>query len=1067
MRNNQPVTDREVLLRDDAMIVSKTDLKGQITYANSDFVEISGFTMNELLGQPHNIVRHPDMPVEAFDDLWKTLKAGRPWTGYVKNRCKNGDYYWVEANATPMWQGTQVVGYMSLRRKPSRAAVAAHETAYRLFREGRAKGLAIKNGQAVSTGLWGRTKRFFADMSLAKKIILACAAAFILVMGGLDIVLGNYMAQSLEKEGLQGLSDKLSSIRAMVDVRAKALNKESARLNDVFAGYFGESFSLEGEAEAPVLKNGATVINQRTQEVDRFTAVTGAVATVFARKGDDFLRVTTSVKRENGERAVGTLLGKESPAYAPLLAGQRYIGKAKLFGMDYYTSYSPIKGRDGQVIGATFIGLDISDEIRELKAHIRAVKAGTSGYFYVLDSKPGKDAGTLIVHPAKEGENIYGAKDSEGHEFIREMIEKKQGVIRYPWLNKELGDTQARVKVVVYENYGDWNWLIGGGTYIDEFEHLARNLQQVLALASLAIVLLLVFLIYSLIKRVVNRPLDTVLETFRTISGGDYTTTIPIAKNDELGQVFQGLQSMQTLMGYEVAESKRRADETLRIKIALDNVSTGVMIADTGRTIIYANKSVQQILKGAEADIRKQLPNFCADQMMGVNIDTFHKNPAHQAQLLSTFTSTYTANLEIGGRFLRVTASPVINEHNERLGAVAEWLDRTGEVMVEQEVARIVDGAKNGDFEQRLELAGKEGFIRQLADGLNQLSEVTSTGLSDVARVLKSVAQGDLTQTIDADYSGIFGQLKDDTNTTVMRLQEVLGQIRDASEAINTAAKEIAAGNQDLSSRTEEQASSLEETSSSMEELNTTVKQNAENAKQANELAKASNAVATKGGEMVKRVVSTMSDIQGSSKKIVDIIGVIDSIAFQTNILALNAAVEAARAGEQGRGFAVVATEVRNLAQRSATAAKEIKTLIAESVDKVEGGAKLVKEAGDTMDDVVTSFQKVADLVTDIANASREQSSGIEQVTQAVGQMDEVTQQNAALVEEAAAAAESLEEQARALVQSVGMFKLAEGQGSGPPLKTVKHTAAPRLAGPARAMKKLPPSDPEEEWAEF
>ena len=1026
MRNNQPVTDREVQLRDDIMIVSTTDLKGQITYANKDFLEVSGFTMDELIGQPHNIVRHPDMPADAFEDLWRTLKAGRPWTGFVKNRTKSGDYYWVEANATPIWQGSQVIGYMSLRRKPTRSAVAAHEAAYRLFREGRARGLTIRNGQAVSTGLVGRTRRIFADMSLAKKMMLACAAALVLVMGGLDIVLGNYMAGSLEQEGLQGLSDKLQSIRAMVEVRAKGLSKEAARLNSIFAGYYGENFALGGESEGlPLLKNGATVLNQRSVEVDRFTAVTGAVATVFARKGDELLRVTTSVKKENGERAVGTPLAHEHPAYARLLAGEQYLGRANLFGKDYYTSYTPIKGNDGKVIGATFIGLDISGEISELKAQIRAVKAGTSGYYYVIDASPGKDAGTLIVHPAKEGENILASKDADGREFIKEMLAKKQGTIRYPWLNKELGDSAARLKVVVYESYGEWNWLIGGGTYLDEFESLARNLQKLLAAASLAIVLLLVALIYGLIQRVVNRPLKTVLETFRTISGGDYTKRISIAANDELGQVFQGLQAMQTRMGYEVAESKRRADETLRIKIALDNVSTGVMIADPGRTIIYANKSVQRILKGAEADIRKQLPNFSAEQMVGVNIDTFHKNPAHQAQLLATFTSTYTANLEIGGRFLRVVASPVINEQGERLGAVAEWLDRTAEVNVEQEVAQIVEAAKNGDFEQRLSLAGKEGFIRQLAEGLNQLSEVTSSGLSDVARVLKSVAQGDLTQTIEADYSGIFGQLKEDTNSTVARLMEVLGQIREASEAINTASQEIAAGNQDLSSRTEEQASSLEETSSSMEELNTTVKQNAENAKQANELAKTSNAVATRGGEMVKRVVATMSDIQTSSKKIVDIIGVIDSIAFQTNILALNAAVEAARAGEQGRGFAVVATEVRNLAQRSATAAKEIKTLIAESVDKVEGGAKLVREAGDTMDDVVTSFQKVANLVTDISNASREQSSGIEQVTQAVSQMDEVTQQNAALVEEAAAAAESLEEQARGLVQAVGLFKLS------------------------------------------
>ncbi|MBI5921333.1 MAG: Cache 3/Cache 2 fusion domain-containing protein, partial [Betaproteobacteria bacterium] len=735
MRNNLPVTNTEVQLRDDIMIVSTTDLKGQITYVNKDFLEVSGFTEAELMGEPHNIVRHPDMPVEAFEDLWKTLKAGRPWTGFVKNRCKNGDYYWVEANATPMWQGTEVVGYMSLRRKPSRAAVEAHEAAYRLFREGKAKGLAIENGMAVSTAPLGRIQRLFANMALSKKMILACAVMFFLVMASLTLVLGNYMAAELEQDGLQGLSDKLHSIRAMVEVRAKALNKETARLNDVFSSYFVEAYSLEGDSESPVLKNGSIAINQRTVEVDRFTSVTGAVATVFARKGDDLVRVSTSVKKENGERAVGTPLSKEHPGYTKLMAGERYVGKAKLFSKDYYTSYTPIKDKEGKVIGATFIGLDISPEITALKEHIRAVKAGSTGYFYVIDSTPGKDAGTLIVHPAKEGANIYTSKDADGNEFIREMIEKKQGTIRYPWLNKELGDTTARIKVVVYENFGEWNWLIGGGTYTDEFERLARNLKYSLAGASLFIVLILTFLIYWLVRSIVNKPLITVLDSFRTISGGDYTTRIPIAKNDEIGRVFQGLQAMQTRMGFEVAESKRRADETLRIKIALDNVSTGVMIADTDRNIIYTNKAVEKMLKIAESDIRAQLPDFSADKLIGTNIDTFHKNPAHQANLLKTFTSTYIANMTIGVRHMRVTASPVINEQNVRLGAVAEWLDRTGEVSIEHEVARIVEGAKRGDFEQRLSLEGKEGFFKQLAEGLNNLAEVTSNGLQDVARV--------------------------------------------------------------------------------------------------------------------------------------------------------------------------------------------------------------------------------------------------------------------------------------------------------------------------------------------
>jgi len=256
----------------------------------------------------------------------------------------------------------------------------------------------------------------------------------------------------------------------------------------------------------------------------------------------------------------------------------------------------------------------------------------------------------------------------------------------------------------------------------------------------------------------------------------------------------------------------------------------------------------------------------------------------------------------------------------------------------------------------------------------------------------------------------------------------IVGEVRDTTDMITTASKEIAAGNSELSQRTEQQASSLEETASSMEELTSTVKQNAENAKHANQLAATASDIAVKGGQAVGDVVQTMASISTSSKKIVDIISVIEGIAFQTNILALNAAVEAARAGEQGRGFAVVASEVRNLAQRSAAAAKEIKTLIGDSVDKVDAGSKQVDQAGATMSEIVTAVKRVTDIMAEIAAASDEQSTGIEQVNQAIIQMDEVTQQNAALVEEAAAAAESMQEQANNLFAAVSVFKVAGGK---------------------------------------
>ena len=318
--------------------------------------------------------------------------------------------------------------------------------------------------------------------------------------------------------------------------------------------------------------------------------------------------------------------------------------------------------------------------------------------------------------------------------------------------------------------------------------------------------------------------------------------------------------------------------------------------------------------------------------------------------------------------------------------------------------------------------------------------------LHRAVEVASAVSKGDLTSSIEVDTKDELGQLLLALKGMNESLGNIVGEVRSNTEAITTAAREVASGNSNLSQRTEEQASSLEETASSMEELNSTVKQNTENAKQANQLAANASDIAVKGGQAVNEVVQTMGLISTSSKKIVDIISVIEGIAFQTNILALNAAVEAARAGEQGRGFAVVAAEVRNLAQRSAAAAKEIKALIDDSVDKVEAGSRQVDQAGATMNEIVESVKRVTDIMAEIAAASSEQGAGIEQVNKAITQMDEVTQQNAALVEEAAAAAEAMQEQARDLYAAVSVFKLASGKQANVDLPSAdEHQALPIL----------------------
>jgi len=327
--------------------------------------------------------------------------------------------------------------------------------------------------------------------------------------------------------------------------------------------------------------------------------------------------------------------------------------------------------------------------------------------------------------------------------------------------------------------------------------------------------------------------------------------------------------------------------------------------------------------------------------------------------------------------------------------------------------------------------------------------------LNQAVAVARRVATGDLTSQINEKSKDEVGQLFDALRQMNGSLAEIAGNVRAGTETIGSASQEIASGNADLSARTESQASSLEETASSMEELTSTVRQNAENARQANQLVISASEYATKGGQVVGQVVDTMGSIKDSSRKVVDIIGVIDGIAFQTNILALNAAVEAARAGEQGRGFAVVAAEVRNLAQRSAGAAKEIKALISDSVEKVDAGSKLVDEAGKTMDEIVTSVKHVADIMSEITAASAEQSNGIEQVNQAIAQMDEMTQQNSALVEQAAAAAESMQEQAEMLAQAVAVFKLHGGM---PGMNLALNRSA--IAAPAKAAAEIPAKIP-------
>jgi methyl-accepting chemotaxis protein-2 (aspartate sensor receptor) len=659
-------------------------------------------------------------------------------------------------------------------------------------------------------------KRLFdvSSWSVGSKITVFTFALVSLILAALVTVSSWTTSNLLRERAVLSIQSELRSVIATVEMFDKAVSSEAIGFGKIFAANMKGEFSLDTEhtvevagKQVPTLAHEGKPLNLDFSAPDEFTRTTGGNATIFAASGEDFVRISTSVRKENGERAVGTVLDHASPAYALLRAGKPYVGLVTLFGRQTITNYEPVRDAAGRVIGVLYVGVDISKELALLKERIRSLKIGESGYFYVLNAAPGKNYGELIVHPNKEGKSILADRDGNGREFVREMLTSKQGVTSYPMQNPD--EAGQRQRVVAYALYEDWNWLVAGGTYEDEIVREAASLRNHAILSGLVALAIFAAILQAVMKRTVTRPLTQARDAAVRMAQGDLTVALASNRRDEIG----------------------------RLAAAMNEIGKG--------------------------------------------------------------------------------------------------------------------------------------------------------------------------------------------------LSSVVGQVRGGAERIASASSEISAGNLDLCARTEEQAATLAVTAHAMQGLTGTVRQNAGDAQQANQLAVNTSMVAQEGGRMVSQVIERMQAIKQSSGRINDIIGVIDGIAFQTNILALNAAVEAARAGEQGRGFAVVAAEVRNLAQRSAAAAKEIKTLIQASGAEVDAGSQLVQEAGATMADVLRSAEQVTGIMARISAASTAQTGGIEDINRAIGEMDEATQHNAALVEEASAAAQAMQEQAGELARAVRLFKVERPALSG------------------------------------
>lgn len=478
-----------------------------------------------------------------------------------------------------------------------------------------------------------------------------------------------------------------------------------------------------------------------------------------------------------------------------------------------------------------------------------------------------------------------------------------------------------------------------------------------------------------------------------------------------------------TLEWQDVTEERAKEAEIGRLASAVEGMTTNLMMADEDGIIQYLNPSLSTLLKSREREIQAVLPSFDASNLVGKNIDIFHKNPAHQRGIIANPDRLpFSSDIKVGALEFNLTCIAMHDASGNYMGPALQWVDITEQKDGQRQVESLIQKAIAGQLDERIDTSVYSGFMKELGDGINGLLDTLVDPLGQCIGVMSKVADGDLKSTMSDEHQGEFGRLAEAVNTSILNIRNMVEKITTSSARVATASTEIADGNNDLSQRVEAQASNLEETAASMEQMTATVKQNADNAKGANDLSDDAAKKAGKGGEVVGQAVEAMAEINSASKKIADIIGVIDEIAFQTNLLALNAAVEAARAGEQGRGFAVVAGEVRNLAQRSAAAAKEIKGLIKDSVEKVDEGSRLVDESGETLNDIVDAVARVSELIRQIAESSIEQSTGIDEINRAITTMDEMTQQNASLVEETSAASQSLRSEGKELLNLMNFF---------------------------------------------
>lgn len=937
MKKNLPVTQKEYVIAEGVSLVSETDMQGNLVYANQAFIEVSGYSWEELQGQPHNMIRHPDVPEAVFADLWSTIKQGEPWHQYVKNRRKNGDHYWVEANIAPVRRDGKIVGYKSVRNPIEPELIPQVEKAYAALRSGKSlirKGVCTTPAQQRMARWSPLPKRSILGKTLIPLIAMAIMWSIVLQIYLQNVADDLYQGAVAERHQVlhNNLESELHGVGTIALTNAVGIASNSAVIYGLYDNqqtvlwqivtvnyqHYVKTAGLQGIGLAIYDAN----LKQLTHEGAPITlnSLPGKPVTdVSFEKGSGFVRAIVPVPY--GDRVLGAVVLSIPLAY---IAQQESAGDRL---------YATLNAQQGSIQLLTSGEADIDSQIAKILAGVDMPQLVQEGLMvsgeYLLMADPITDStGQVGAHIIAEPMTI---------------------------LNKVLSETYFMIYVA--------QGAMSGGF------------------------ILLLFQVFTRMRLSVLKPLKEMTDKInRADEHGSLSVRTESLSEDELGRVGRSFNNYVTGVQHLMVS----------VSDMIDALSRGEL-----------DKRINADSRG-DLDVLKTQVNLSADEIQKVLSEI-------QRAIHSLRIGDYSYTVE--GEFLGDYAKMI----TDLQGAMGET--KSAITGINQTMQAIAEG----EFACRLNLELK-GDLEELKKHINLSLAQLEKGISETVEVVVAQSKGDLSQRIKGQYAGKLQVMKDAVNTSMENMAHVVGELRVASVTVSNAAQQIAGGSSDLSDRIQKQAATLQDTVSAMEEITGTVRSNAQSAHQAAELAESAKSQAQSGNEVMSRAQSAMSELATSSHKIADIIGLIDSIAFQTNLLALNAAVEAARAGEQGRGFAVVAGEVRTLAQKSASAASEIRGLIELSVKQVDQSQSLVKKTGEEFGGIVDSILKMHRLIGEISQANQEQTRSIEQINHAMDGMDSVTQQNAALVEETAAAADTLRHEASEMQNQVGFFSTESTQ---------------------------------------